>query len=166
MGKTTWGSRIKTARTLMKLSQIAFAEKFGISVGSVANWEAGRAKPTTATVAKLTPLVFARATIEAEKAEAPHGRVRRGEKKGQPRSVPTIHVVREDRPSEVKSTRAQGPIFSADHFVETLSAVLVNDPTRREVAHLLTCAKDNGYTLERLLSLLGFPYPEAHLADE
>lgn len=48
------GERIKEVRKKLNLTQNEFAEKYDVSEQSVRNWEAGRRKPSTSTLEKIS----------------------------------------------------------------------------------------------------------------
>ncbi len=50
---TISGEQIKSARKDLNLSQASFADKFGVEVRNIQNWEQGRTKPDSAANAYL-----------------------------------------------------------------------------------------------------------------
>lgn len=89
-GSTVTGSQIRAARKRAGLSRFAFAEKLGVSPGSVYLWESGRATPRGSSVQRLGLMGAKRATatrrssIAARKAVVTRGR-RRGVAPTKPR---------------------------------------------------------------------------------
>lgn len=61
----TYAEAIKKLRSKMLLTQMEFAEYFGVSFASINRWEAGRFEPTMKIKRKLVPL-FKKHGIEVE----------------------------------------------------------------------------------------------------